>query len=228
MSVANRLSDWGLDKLSKGNFAANFGAGTYDDAITLSSDSNNPTKLQEKRKLRGPFSVVSNFGIQPQMVLKATSARDAALRSGWKASRDRGTKLASLRDGDSRTIMVSEVIGYDSSSDGRGVWTNTSMGASIFSAKIPPNADASSREEYMDHTQLCDVHIEKDDPYHMACKRVRESHGRNLYAAARSGHPEGLNVLMCDSSVRYVANTVDPEVWKGVATIAGSENVDLP
>jgi prepilin-type N-terminal cleavage/methylation domain-containing protein/prepilin-type processing-associated H-X9-DG protein len=48
------------------------------------------------------------------------------------------------------------------------------------------------------------------------------------FMAARSNHPSGVNVLFCDGSTRFAANTVDPTVWRGVSTCAGSETADVP
>lgn len=51
--------------------------------------------------------------------------------------------------------------------------------------------------------------------------------GSNLMAA-NSEHPGGVNVGMCDASVRFVTDTVSQDVWWGSHTIAGGENVSLP
>ena len=45
-----------------------------------------------------------------------------------------GTKMSQITDGTSKTTMVSEVLGFESSRDGRGGWALQSMGASNFSA----------------------------------------------------------------------------------------------
>ena len=47
------------------------------------------------------------------------------------------------------------------------------------------------------------------------------------FFAARSYHASGVNALMADGSVRYVSNTVDLDVWRGLATISGGEPVSL-
>ncbi|MGB8854301.1 MAG: DUF1559 domain-containing protein [Pirellulales bacterium] len=48
------------------------------------------------------------------------------------------------------------------------------------------------------------------------------------WRAARSRHPGGVNVAMADGSLRFVADDVDPAVWKAAATRAGGEAVTLP
>ncbi len=41
--------------------------------------------------------------------------------------------------------------------------------------------------------------------------------------SARSQHTDGVNVLFCDSSVRFVFDSVDQTLWRAAATRAGSE-----
>jgi prepilin-type N-terminal cleavage/methylation domain-containing protein/prepilin-type processing-associated H-X9-DG protein len=41
--------------------------------------------------------------------------------------------------------------------------------------------------------------------------------------AVRSNHPGGVNVLLCDGSVRFVSNGVDLTTWRALATRAGGE-----
>jgi prepilin-type processing-associated H-X9-DG protein len=46
---------------------------------------------------------------------------------------------------------------------------------------------------------------------------------QKAWAAVRSNHPGGVNVLLCDGSVRFVADAVDPAAWRAMATRAGGE-----
>ncbi|MFI5455422.1 MAG: DUF1559 domain-containing protein [Isosphaerales bacterium] len=45
------------------------------------------------------------------------------------------------------------------------------------------------------------------------------------WKAARSAHPGGVNTLFCDGHVVFVKDTVDPRIWRAVATRAGGEVV---
>ena len=47
------------------------------------------------------------------------------------------------------------------------------------------------------------------------------------WRAARSRHPGGVNVVMADGSGQFVSDTVDPAVWKALATRAGGEAAGL-
>lgn len=46
--------------------------------------------------------------------------------------------------------------------------------------------------------------------------------------AARSAHKAGVNVVLCDSSVRFVADSIAVNVWQAAATRGGGENLRLP
>jgi prepilin-type N-terminal cleavage/methylation domain-containing protein/prepilin-type processing-associated H-X9-DG protein len=50
------------------------------------------------------------------------------------------------------------------------------------------------------------------------------SHNKAL-AAARSGHAGGVNLLLCDGSVRFVRDAVGLDVWRALATRNGGEVV---
>lgn len=45
---------------------------------------------------------------------------------------------------------------------------------------------------------------------------------------ARSRHPGGVTVLLCDGSVRFVSQTIDLAAWRALATRAGGESALLP
>ena len=42
-------------------------------------------------------------------------------------------------------------------------------------------------------------------------------------STARSRHPGGLNVWLCDGSVRFVRDSIDLPTWRALATRAGGE-----
>ena len=52
------------------------------------------------------------------------------------------------------------------------------------------------------------------------CMNVQQQKGQ---LAARGPHPGGVNVLLCDGSVRFVRGTIPAEVWRGLGTRAGGE-----
>ena len=119
-----------LESLSKGNYAACFGADTY-------MSFQNPL-------LKGAFGPVKLRDVD----LKVTgNTEDAQGMNGvWKRGLGQGTRLARISDGSSSTLMCSEVIGWDTARDGRGTWVSVGMGSSTFTTRIPPNAFRGSQD----------------------------------------------------------------------------------
>jgi len=48
------------------------------------------------------------------------------------------------------------------------------------------------------------------------------------WRAARSRHASGVNVLLADGSVHFVGETIDLDIWRALATIAGGDTADVP
>ena len=48
------------------------------------------------------------------------------------------------------------------------------------------------------------------------------------WRAARSAHPDGVNVAFADGSLKFVADAIDLDVWRALSTIAGGETAESP
>ncbi|HEX5472311.1 MAG TPA: DUF1559 domain-containing protein, partial [Lacipirellulaceae bacterium] len=48
------------------------------------------------------------------------------------------------------------------------------------------------------------------------------------YRTARSAHAGGVNAVFADGSLQFIADEIDPAVWRAMATIAGKETAELP
>ena len=115
-------------------------------------------------------------------------------------------------------MAVSEVCFINSPAEGRGSWDITMPGAGTFMAKTRPNACGSnSTDDAFDNTFDCDQTIPASDPMHC----TQNHSNANMWAAARSRHPTGVNVVMADGAVGFVSNSVDFGVWQAMATING-------
>jgi prepilin-type N-terminal cleavage/methylation domain-containing protein/prepilin-type processing-associated H-X9-DG protein len=214
MSAGNRINTFEHDDYtSKGNYVACWGSGHYLDfnpALPV------PPEIAVKR---GAFGIVMVDGWE---------GRTAAPQSHgqWKMGLGQGTKFSQIIDGSSNTLMISEVVGVDSSLDARGGWVLHSMGSSNFSAKWEPNAQGTGIDPETnaslpkhDRIAMCEMRTQAADP--LFCE-TRRTDGQ-IWAAARSRHPGGVNAAMCDSSVRFVSDGIDLLTWRALATRDGGE-----
>jgi prepilin-type processing-associated H-X9-DG protein len=216
MSAGNRIDTFDHDDYtSKGNYVACWGSSHY-----LGFDPAKPFPPELALK-RGAFGVVMITGWQKGVGDRA--------RGKWKMGLGQGTKLGEITDGSSSTLMLSEVVGFDSSLDGRGGWVLQSMGSSNFSAKWEPNAqgqgiDPETNESLSkrDRIGLCETrNIPAGDPLFCELNRLNDQ----VWASARSRHAGGVNAAMCDASVRFVVDGIDLRTWRSLATRDGGEVV---
>lgn len=200
--MTHRVSCWALESMAKGNYAANFGAGTYVDSYQT------PT-------LAGAFGSVMLPGC-PGRVTQGDWEDDQM--GVWKMGNRYGNSTADISDGTAHTLLVSEVIGYDDPADGRGAWIAPTMGGSTFTAKTLPNSSASNPFS-MDRIPMCYTGIPTSSP--LRC--VRNQANGQIWAAARSDHPGGVNAAMADGSVTFYDDAIELPVWQRLATRAGGE-----
>ena len=198
------LGDFG-GGLAKANYATCFGSGYYLDKA------NGSGPWVYNQETEGAFGVVmlKNW----EKVVQSEHHR--TMFGAWKMGNDQGTRMRDISDGTAHTLMISEVVGYDSAVDARAVWIVPAMGSSCFSAMYPPNSSTSDR------IAMCEPRI----PYgsKMRCTTWR-SDGRN-YASARSSHPGVVEAVFCDGSVDAISDDVDPYVWNAMGSRAGGEPV---
>lgn len=122
-------------------------------------------------------------------------------------------KLTHIKDGTSKTLLMSEVMqgeGYDI----RGLtWWGDGAG---FSTYLAPN---SSQPDVSVYASYCDAPTDDLKPCVQQSRRTPEMYG------ARSRHPGGVNVARCDGGVRFVSDTIDLQVWRALSTIRGGESI---
>lgn len=197
MTLDNRIDDYDHDAyIAKGNYAANWGSDDYFSWRDI--------------KKHGAFGVVSLHN--DDLVMQE---HHASLAGAFKMGYGNGTNLALVRDGSSKTLMISEVIGFDSSRDGRGGWILNAMGSSIFTAKFPPNSNGT------DVLPMCGRTIPTDHPLSCTINRRNEQ----VWASARSNHRGGVNAAFMDGNMQFIDEGIDLSVWQAMSTRDGGDSV---
>jgi prepilin-type processing-associated H-X9-DG protein len=148
---------------------------------------------------------------------------DTAARPNWNApfshvlgSRAKPllTRLASITDGTSNTLLMSEYLRAISPNDNdwRGDIHNDD-GVFKFMTLTTPNSTTA------DVVNWAIANNDKNMPVNTSGLQ---------FNAARSRHPNGVNALMCDGSVRFVISTVNLATWQAAGSMdAGDQTGDF-
>ncbi len=115
---------------------------------------------------------------------------------------DLSTTLGDFQDGTSSSFLVGEARQINSSPDYGPYWgsgTHTAVHQRI----VPPSVDPD------------------------AARVFAPNHADNPHAwGAGSHHPNGVNMLFADGTVRFIKNSIGLEIWSELATIKAGEIVD--
>lgn len=130
----------------------------------------------------------------------------------YKAS----VRMAEITDGTSNTLAMSETIkGHDGDLRGFGWWG----GGAHFETFRTPN---SSQADSLEAASYCKAATKLNPP----C--VGRSSGNEESIAARSRHPNGVQAVMCDGSVRFFTNNIALDTWRWLGTAGGGDVVTEP
>ncbi|MEK6248156.1 MAG: DUF1559 domain-containing protein, partial [Planctomycetales bacterium] len=123
--------------------------------------------------------------------------------------------FASITDGSSNTILMSEILNGNSTRTGhdvRGCIWDSQDGGGLFSVRDTPNSGTPDMYNYCGWTN------------DLFAPCVNPTGGDSLarHVTARSHHPGGVNVALCDGSVSFVSETIDS--WKAAANTGHNSN----
>ena len=119
--------------------------------------------------------------------------------------------LANITDGTSNTMLASELItGADNDLRGLTWWAD----GTTYTSYLPPN---SPLFDQMYSNGACKGGLIPSPP----CKVVTRAEPK--FAAARSRHPGGVQVLFGDGSVKFIKNTINLFTWCAISSTQGGE-----
>ena len=232
-----------LENVSKGNYAASYGAWKYSQAI----ENGPPSEAQgvgtgpqynDAPKWNRAIGIMA-IAVFTRRGSDATTDHDSDENKGtWKLGSREGASVRRVRDGVSKTIMVSELLNDTNQDDIRGAWTSGAMGAAAYSAFNPPNAKTGQTyTTFLWKPQgLSSIEVEAQggdfitgctrrpaDPS-LRCSGSGSQNG-NEWAAARSKHSGGVVAAFADAGTRFIRDDIDLHIWQALNSRAGSENV---
>ena len=128
-------------------------------------------------------------------------------------------QFSDILDGLSNTLMFGEVVQGNTTQgvyDMRGfTWWGQGSGFTTF---LPPNSNIG---DILVENNYCN-----NSPPNPPCDPVKFSTpNRPAALAARSRHPGGVNVSLCDGSVRFVSDTIAIGTWRALSTTYGKESI---
>jgi prepilin-type N-terminal cleavage/methylation domain-containing protein/prepilin-type processing-associated H-X9-DG protein len=158
-----------------------------------------------------------------------------------------GTRIGEIRDGTSNTAMMSESTLGDGPESATGaipgdpqlVYAYVAFGTPLTPANCAAatNWNLSNRRGFMWATGKLRCasynHFYTPNSPTYDCITNDTNPGPGLYTsigfrAARSNHTGGVNVLLGDGSVRFVADSIQPVSWTALATRAGGDLITDP
>jgi prepilin-type N-terminal cleavage/methylation domain-containing protein/prepilin-type processing-associated H-X9-DG protein len=132
-----------------------------------------------------------------------------------KGKMGRPRKIGEITDGTSSTLMASETL-QGRQNDLRGfTWWGGGAGFTTF---LPPN----STQQDVVTGGIC---VSLLNPL-MPCTTTSTTAAARLMGA-RSLHPQGINVAMCDGSGRFIKNNISYAIWQALGTSAGGEKIGV-
>lgn len=136
---------------------------------------------------------------------------------------DKNVTIAKIKDGLSNTVFCAEVLQGDLY-DVRGVMWSSVPGGASFMTRFTPN-------KFDDYLGLASGGDQLNQPIFCVSEPVAQlpcasaNSDNQAFAASRSRHPGGVNVLYGDGSVKFVKESIIHPVWVAINTIRGGEAI---
>ncbi len=198
----------------------------YQTAISSWQCPSDPTSaLRTGSRANSRISYAANLGVGP---MQGTIVPASKLLTGLSSSErvpgvfgyNHGPRISAITDGTSNTLMLSELIcGGD----------RTIRCAQYYDEGPIFMTDYSPNDLTPDLVRWCDEADANQAP--APCAPGSGTLGGGILGnnlnkcvhTARSRHPGGVNVAMCDGSVRFTSESIALRTWQSLATPAGGE-----
>jgi prepilin-type N-terminal cleavage/methylation domain-containing protein/prepilin-type processing-associated H-X9-DG protein len=126
-----------------------------------------------------------------------------------------------VSDGLSNSVFMAEVL-QGAEFDIRGTLWQSVPGGSHFMSRVTPNKTRDVYANAVEGDFLNQIIFCVPEPS-LPCRAP--SGDRAAYAGARSRHAGGVNVLWGDGGVRFIKDSIQPQIWVALNSIGGGEVV---
>ncbi|MCR9118939.1 MAG: DUF1559 domain-containing protein, partial [bacterium] len=154
------------------------------------------------------YNYACNFGVTD--VNRTNPLNSVAFEGApFEYADDTTHKFRDITDGTSNTMMIGEVRQGQVSGDLRGLtWYGPHTG---FMAHYAPNSSSPDllSSGFCKNTEMA--------PKGMPC-----AGGTHIFSA-RSSHPTGVQVTLCDGSVRFITETINLTTWRNLASMSDGD-----
>jgi prepilin-type N-terminal cleavage/methylation domain-containing protein/prepilin-type processing-associated H-X9-DG protein len=183
------------------------------------SDTSNPIQNQADAYWRVMGNYVANVGNTHLW----QDAYDQSIFKGAPFGVNHVYGLSDLTDGTSNTLCFSEIIvaspgGVD---DNRGDILNDEGSPAFMTIMTPNSSSPDQCRQCRDSTE----NPANSEYRTIPCQEVAGN--TQVQIAPRSRHTGGVQVSMCDGSVRFVSNSIAQSVWMAAGTARGGEAENL-
>ena len=193
---------------ARGNYAGNVGIGT----IWMNDTS--PTQDCANGFMNPGYSCSKHPPYPPTDPRSNPEAKDSSLQRFGTFMVNKGRKLSEFNDGTSKTAALSEVRNVEGE-DTRGV---LHFGAGVlYMHDVPPNF-IRGPSGLWENTRWC-INVD-----FAQCQGLADYKGAWRHFA-HSNHPGGVNLMLADTSTRFVADSINEDIWKALATPKGDETI---
>lgn len=128
-----------------------------------------------------------------------------------------GQSLSKITDGTSNTLMMSEVIAQENVTGGwQGPISETthSVGGQGINGWYPPNS-----KNFDEVSRMCPPTAALNGI--PGCTLIADIFQQVF--VTRSKHSGGVSSSMCDGSIRFITNNIDPTAWRSISSSQGGE-----
>lgn len=158
---------------------------------------------------------VSNYlGVFSGRQLGDIYTTNTTLRAAFGANR--GARLRDLKDGTSSTLVMAEYLSGTESDFRGGAWFDQPAGSQLYT-------DLGPNDKRPDRCYPCCNWCENKPELNLPATNGDGS--TTDTAGSRSRHAGGVHVCMGDGTIRFVNQTIDLQLWRRLATIAGGETI---